>query len=272
MKHVSIVGYGFVGKAMKKLFPDAVIYDPSQKDISVSKEEINKGDVGFVCVPTPMNDDGSCDTSIVEEVVGWLTTPLIIIRSTIKPGTTNTLIAHYPDKHIIFQPEYVGETTAHPLLNESERSFLIFGGSKEDCTHAVELYQSIYNSSVKIMFLSPLEAEITKYFENTTIATMVTLVNEYYNICKTFGADYHMVREAFLLDPRMSRYFTFVYPDRRGFEGKCLPKDLNAITQASIHAGYVPEFIQDILKNNDRIRQETTSNSSPASLPPPPRI
>lgn len=253
---IAIIGYGVVGKAMQKLFPETVLYDPHLQDATGTKEQVNACDVAFVCVPTPMKEDGSCDTSIVEEAVSWITAPLIIIRSTVAPGTTDRLIKKYPDKHIVFQPEYIGETAAHPLLNESERTFLIFGGSQEGCGKAVEFYQHVYNASVKILCLTPLEAEIAKYMENCSIANTVTLANEFYNICKTFGVPYDMVREAFLLDPRMSRYFTFVFPDNRGFGGKCLPKDLNAIAAASKQAGYKAEFIEGILKNNKRIRGE----------------
>lgn len=256
---IAIVGYGFVGKAMKELFKDAVVYDPFFPE-SRTKEEVNECDVAFVCVPTQMKEDGSCDTSIVEETVRWLGTPLIIIRSTIKPGTTDKLIAE-TWKNIVFQPEYVGETVAHPLLNESERAFLIFGGSPENCSKAVEIYQTVYNASVKIQFMKPIEAEITKYMENTAIGSMVTLCNEYYNICKAFGADYNVVREGFLLDPRMSRYFTFVYPKARGFGGKCLPKDLNAIAQASkAEAGYKAKFIEAILDSNEDFTMENLNN------------
>ncbi|MCX6797486.1 MAG: hypothetical protein NTX98_03370, partial [Candidatus Doudnabacteria bacterium] len=193
--------------------------------------------------------------SAVEQTLEWLNTQLVIIRSTIKPGTTDRLQELYPEKHIVFQPEYAGETIAHPMLDESSATFLIFGGVQKDCSKAVEVYQTVYNSSVKILFLKPIEAEIVKYMENTAIAGMVTLVNEYYNICQVFGADYNMVREAFLADPRMSRYFTFVYPNKRGFEGRCLLKDLNAAVKFFEEAGYKPEFIRDIIKNNDRIRK-----------------
>lgn len=254
MKKVAIIGYGFVGKAMVKAFPDALVYDPFIAG-SNSKEEINKCDVAFVCVPTQMLPNGECDTSIVEETVKWLETPLIIIRSTVKPTTTQRLILKY-DKKIVFQPEYVGETIAHPLLSESNRDFLIFGGEIEDCQKAVEVYQEIYNANVRILFLTTVEAEIVKYMENTAIGSMVILCNEFYNICQAFGADYNMVREGFLLDPRMSRYFTFVYPNARGFGGKCLPKDLNAIAAAAGQAGYNPKFIGAILENNDRFTKE----------------
>lgn len=140
---IAIIGYGFVGKFMKELFPEAIIYDPGYPELSVSKEEINKADAAFIGVPTNMLPDGSCDTSIVESTVKWLSTPLIIIRSTVKPGTTDKLAKKYPGKHIVFQPEYIGETPNHPMKTGalSEKTFMIFGGSREDCTKTVEVYQ-----------------------------------------------------------------------------------------------------------------------------------
>jgi len=251
---IAIIGYGVVGKAMKKLFLDALIYDPAYAKVSASKKQINSADAAFICVPTPMAKDGSCDTSIVEEIIAWLNTPLIIIRSTISPGTTDRLKKKYPKKRIVFMPEYIGETPAHPMADERKRLFLIFGGDKRDCSGAVEIFQRVYNASVKILCVSAVEAEIIKYMENAAIATMVTLANEFYNICQAFNVPYDMVREGFLMDPRMSRYFTFVYPKDRGFDGKCLPKDLTAIIKAAQKAGYNAEFIKSILENNKRIK------------------
>ena len=261
MKKIAIIGYGFVGKAMSKLFPDALVYDPFLKEKPINfcsdKDRINQCDVAFVCVPTIMLPNGECDIQIVKETVAWLNTPLIIIRSTVKPGTTSELISLF-SKDIIFIPEYVGETVAHPLLDEQCRDFLIIGAHDSFIGNlALEVYQEVYNSNIKVLFLTPTEAEIVKYMENTAIGSMVTLCNEFYNICQTFGVNYNRVREGFLLDPRMSRYFTFVYPNARGFGGKCLPKDLNAIAAASKQAGYQAEFIEDILKNNTKFNNQT---------------
>ncbi len=82
MDKVTILGLGWVGTAMGKLFPDAYIYDPH---LGIgSKEEANTADVAFVCVPTPCPKEGKLDTSIVEEVIEWIECPLIVIRSTVK--------------------------------------------------------------------------------------------------------------------------------------------------------------------------------------------
>jgi UDPglucose 6-dehydrogenase len=253
---IGIVGYGFVGKAMKKMFPDAIVYDPFVKDLNTTKQQINSCQVAFVCVPTNMAADGSCDTSIVEETLSWLKTPLVVIRSTIAPGTTDKMQKKYKGE-IVFQPEYIGETTAHPLLNEAHTPFMVLGGREKGRALAIEVYKTVYNAAVKIQQMKAIEAEVVKYMENTSIGTTVVFANEFYNICQAMGADYNTVREGYLADPRMSRYFTFVYPDKRGFEGKCLPKDINAIVKASEKAGYKPEFFADLLKNNARLRGES---------------
>src|SRR3712207_5279422 len=112
-KSVAIVGYGAVGRAIHQLFPQAVIYD-APLGIG-TREEVNTSQYAFICVPTPQAEDGSCDTSIVEEVVQWIETDLIIVRSTVSIGTTDRLRGQF-GKRIIFQPEYgPAETPDHPF-------------------------------------------------------------------------------------------------------------------------------------------------------------
>ena len=109
-----IVGYGHVGKAMHKLFKEAVIYD---KYLELgSREEINSCDIVFVCVPTPQKKGGYCDTSAVEEVIQWVESKAIVLRSTVYVGFTDEMSKKY-NKEIIFQPEYYGETVAHPFAD-----------------------------------------------------------------------------------------------------------------------------------------------------------
>ena len=127
---ISIIGYGHVGKAMKQLFTSATIYD---KYLNMGTQmDVNNSDVAFVCVPTPMNKiDGSCDTSAVEEVVSWLESKCIVLRSTVPVGFTNYLKTKYK-KRIVFQPEYYGETVAHPFADLKNQGWLSFGGDIED--------------------------------------------------------------------------------------------------------------------------------------------
>lgn len=254
---IAIVGYGYVGRAIHALFPGALIYNGEKHPVgNLTYKEINKADVVFVCVPTPTKPSGHCDTSIVEDVVSKLNVPLIILRSTVEPGTTDRLKKKYK-KHIVFCPEYVGETVAHPLKNEILRSFIILGGDREDTGRAIEAFQQVYNASVKIRQMTATEAEVTKYLENRHIAFTVAECNEAYDFCQKLGVDYNTIREAvFQDDPRMSPYWTFVYPGNRGFETKCIPKDIDAITAFARDIGSPMKITQAILEQNKKWRSK----------------
>lgn len=227
MYSVGIVGYGNVGSIMKELFPDAVVYD-EPKGIG-TREEINECDFAFVCVPTPKAEDGHCDTSIVDNVLEWLNPKeVIILRSTVPVGYTFNKYLH-DDKDIIFQPEYYGETIAHPFANPHNRSWITLGGTPRLTTKVANLYQTVFTSELIINQVNSQTAELAKYMENSFYSVKVTFCNQFYDLAKAMGIDYNQLRETWLLDPRISRSHTFVYPENRGYGGSCLPKDTAAI-------------------------------------------
>lgn len=240
-----------MGSAMQKLCGEqTVVYDPHRREYAENKAAVNECDVVFICVPTPMRSDHVCDTSIVEEAVAWVKAPLLIIRSTVAPGTTDRLRQKY-NKRIVFQPEYLGETTAHVFGNMAERNFVVLGGTTEDTSRAADFYKNYYNSYVQFYFCDATTAEVAKYMENAFYAVKVTFVNEFYDIAKAHGVDFNLLREVWLADTRISRDHTFVYPDARGFSGKCLPKDCNAIVKSSEARGYEPKLMKATLEINE---------------------
>lgn len=248
---VGVVGGGVVGGAMVKLCgPETVVYDPYHPEFKNNKDAVNTCDFVFICVPTPMSDDGHCDVSIVEEVVSWLEARYIILRSTVEVGTTDRLREKY-NKHIVFQPEYLGETVAHVFGTMAEREFIVLGGTPEDTSAVADFYKNYYNAYVHIYFGDAKTAEVCKYMENAFYAVKVTFVNEFYDIAKAHGVDFNRLRELWLADTRISRDHTFVYPEARGFSGKCLPKDCNAIVKSSRERGYEPELMAATLRIND---------------------
>ena len=252
MSHgIGIVGVGVVGSAMLRLFGHrAIAYDIGPNSVR-NREAINACDVAFVCVPTPAKADGGCDISCVEEVVAWLASPLIVLRSTVPPGTTDRLRSRH-DKRIVFQPEYLGETPAHPFADLANRDFIVLGGPIEDTTAAADLYKDVYNATLRFHFCDARTAELAKYMENAFFALKVTFVNEFYDIARACGVDFNLLREIWLADARIGRDHTFVYPNMRGFAGKCLPKDLSAIVQSALRQGYQPHLLQALLAINAR--------------------
>ncbi len=248
---VAIIGYGFVGKAIKRLFPDAYVYS---KGIG-TKKEVNKCDVAFIAVPTPYLIDsngleGKLDTSIVEECVSWCKCPLIVIRSTVNPGTTDFLSEKYR-KRITMQPEYLGETPQHPMKDLKTRPFLIIGGKPEDRRKLIELYTIVYNANVTIRQVTAIEAEVIKLSENRAIAFKVAECQELYSVCQLAGIDYYTIRDAvYGDDPRMNLWWTFIFIDKRGFNSKCIPKDVYAWAAWAESLGYNPKITRGVLEKN----------------------
>jgi UDPglucose 6-dehydrogenase len=257
---VGICGYGWVGKAMHKLFPDAVIYDPyvpiSGEAFYNNKEEVNECDVVFICVPTPVIGEGKLDTSIVEEIIKWCKCRLLVIRSTVNPGDCNRwsndiLTLSSTEQRIAFQPEYLGETPNHPLLDPKSRPFLIIGGSNLARRELIDLYATVYNANVTIRQVTNYEAEVIKLSENRAIAFKVAECQELFDICEKAGVDYYTIREAvYSDDPRFNLWWTFIYPEKRGFNSKCIPKDVYAWASWAESLGYDPKITRAILEKN----------------------
>lgn len=253
---VGIVGAGAVGTAIAELFESPVIYDPP-KGLG-SKEDIDACDAVFVCVPTPRAQDGSCDTSIVEEVVSWIAAPLIVLRSTVSVGTTRRLASRFR-KAIVFQPEYgPAETPDHPFNSLRNIRWIILGGERPATSQAARLWMDVYNADVVIQQTTWEAAELCKYMENAYLATKVTFCNEFYDIAEKVGVDYNELRELWLLDPRIGKSHTFVYPDRRGFGGKCLPKDVEALLRTAQSLGTPMTLLDEVLRTNMRHRDRPT--------------
>lgn len=247
---------------MQALFPEALVCDPTYPQ-TVSLEEINaRCEVVFVCVPTPNLATGALDTSIVEEVVAGLEVPLVVIRSTVQPGTCDRLEARY-GRPVCMQPEYLGETVAHPLLDETQRKFLVIGGEPANRRRLIELYQTVYNANVQIVQLSALEAEVVKLSENRAIAWKVAQCHELYEACEAAGVDYYAVREAvYGTDPRFDLWFSFAYPGNLGFESsKCLSKDVPAWCAWAESAGYDPVLTRALVARSRQWAQEGASDA-----------
>ena len=146
MKNIAIIGNGYVGKAVTSFFKERhniYIYDPAYEN-SASKEKINSEcEYAFICVPTQPREDGSCDTSLVEEASSWISVKNIIIKSTVEPGTTEALCKKY-NKKIIFSPEFAGENkywSPYKFMTDmKECPYYIFGGDEDICENVINLY------------------------------------------------------------------------------------------------------------------------------------
>ena len=252
----AIIGAGVVGKAVNQLIGgQAIIHDP-RAGFCTGRGKLNRCDIAFVCVPTPSQADGGCDVAIVERVITWMDTPLIVICSTVAPGTTDNLRHRYC-KRVVYQPQYIGETSGHPYQSITEGGFVVLGGPDKDVAEVSNFLKPHCGASVRFIFCKAILAELAKYMENAFFAAKVAFVNEFHEIAKAHRAEYDLLREIWLADSRVSSDHTDVYAHARGFSGKCLPKDLAAIIASSTSHGYHPELLAAIQGANRRFTMLT---------------
>lgn len=284
---ITLYGFGYVGRAVFNFLKDhykVQVVDPIFSEGVAELEQKYPGHRfilkfeknldpnilvptahAVIAVPTPMSEDGSCDTSIVEEVLKESPHEFYLIKSTIPPGTTERLTQETGSK-ICFSPEYIGEGKyqvqwwkdkgyPHPT-DMKMHDFQIFGGPREVTREFVNIFQKVVGPDPKMMQTNSTTAEIVKYMENGWGGMKVTFFNEWFEICQAFGQDYNEVRELFLLDGRTERMHSAVFPKARGFGGKCFPKDINAIVKAAEKAGYSADVMKEVLRSNRKFRNE----------------
>ena len=147
----------------------------------------------------------------------------------------------------------MGESVLHSWQTSEDVPYMLIGGEPEAQVFFEQTFRQVFPG--RIHHCTANEAELAKYAANLYWATRVTFVNELANICERFGVDYERVREAWLQDPRMLEPYTRRAGFPPGFDGRCWPKDLSALIEASIDAGYCPTFLMDVQEANGRFRR-----------------
>lgn len=269
---VAIIGNGFVGRGMNKIFKDALVYDVDPSKSNATLKQINREcGLALICVPTPpvgmdeqkVNETEkswrAADISFVEQAIKNLKgVPLLLIKSTVPPGTTDYLRKKYKKK-ILFSPEYIGESTYYTPpeypdpLDPIKHGFLIIGGPDKEIDEVLVFFKPILGPATFYYKCKSVEGELIKYMENTWGACKVTFANEWFDICQTFGASFNSVREGWALDGRVEKIHSCVFENKRGFGGKCFPKDLLAIINQSERAGYIPTLLKEVWRTNKRM-------------------
>ena len=240
--NIGIVGQGYVGTAVKEVFSkhyEVETYDLDKDKCSVDYLEdiVELSNIIFVCVPTPMKKDGSCDTSIVEAVVKDINDMvvsrnvsgrIVAIKSTIPPGTTNRLNKECKNISVIFNPEFL--TEANFIDDFKNQNRIIIGGERPSTTKLRKVYSLVF-PNVKIVKTGSKTAEMVKYMTNTFLATKVSFANEMKMICDGLDIDYDKVVEYSTYDERLGKsHWAVPGPDGKlGFGGSCFPKDINAL-------------------------------------------
>ena len=258
---IGIIGQGYVGTAIKLGFQEHYNIETYDKfDLAKStrtkvSDIVEEAEVIFVCVPTPMRKDGTCYTGIVEEVIREINETaddhIIVIKSTIPPGTTDRINEEYTHSTVIFNPEFLTEENFLEDFKNQKR--IILGGDRKGTNKLRQIYSKVFPNAT-IVKTGSNTAEMVKYFTNCFLATKVSFANEMHSVCEQIGIDYDKVVEYATYDERLGKsHWAVPGPDGDfGFGGHCLPKDLSAIINTFKTFGLL-EAVEQV---NDQVRND----------------
>ncbi len=227
-------------------------------------ENLEKCDVAFIAVGTPMGDDGSADLQYVlqvaREIGQHMTHSLIVVdKSTVPVGTADKVrdvIQQELDKRnlslsfdVVSNPEFLKEGDAINDFMKPDR--VVVGSDSEEATDKMRaLYSPFFRSSTdRLITMDVRSAEMTKYVANAMLATKISFMNEIANICELVGADVNRVRVGIGSDSRIG--YSFIYPGS-GYGGSCFPKDVKALKKTAEEHGYTAKLITSVEEVNNK--------------------
>ena len=246
--NIGIIGFGFVGSSAAYGFSAQTgfdqakirIYDKDPSKSTHSMEEVlGNSDFIFLSVPTPSNVDGSINVSILHNVLeqiddhGTKEGCIVLVRSTIVPGTTRSFEEKYRNITFVFNPEFLTERSAKfDFINQAR---FILGGDPKNTNKVAELFRIRFGSSTPTIETNFETAEFIKYMNNCYFATKVSFMNEMKLIADKSGVEWQTAVDGFVRDGRVGHsHLSVPGPDGRyGFGGSCFPKDIQALIKHS---------------------------------------
>jgi UDPglucose 6-dehydrogenase len=255
---MGIVGHGFVGQAVEYAFThpmvDFKLIDPKYNTSVDDLKEYDPHCV-FVCAPTPSNNNGTVNSTIVEDAVLKClnhTNGLVVVKSTITPDVVQRLyntMGHREVDRFAYNPEFLTEKNAKADFVTAK--FHVMGGSPNATQELIEVYDIFSGcESNDYHRMTAFEASFVKYTINSFLATKVTFFNQLYDLINLYGCSYNIVTRAAGLDDRVGMGHTRVpgFDGKRGFGGACLPKDTEAFLRFSTHETDDGEVSMDLLE------------------------
>ena len=260
---IGIIGNGFVGNSIAFGFSpthEIRIHDKDPKRTLNTIEEVLECDFIFVAVPTPMNRDGSISLKVVEKALQEISEKntknnIIILKSTMVPGSTNNFIKQFPKLNIVFNPEFLTERTAK--LDFLTQARIVLGGSKRLTKRVAKIFEERFMHTY-IIETDTITAEMIKYMNNIFFASKVSIMNEMKMMCDAIGANWKQALAGFAADQRIGdSHLNVPGPDgKMGFGGSCFPKDINAFISYANELGVKIPTIEGAWETNLNVRPE----------------
>lgn len=271
--NIGIIGKGTVGSAiyngLLRHRYDVTFYDPNIFNSLSMEDIIQRNNILFICVPTPSKEDGSIDLTIIDNTIHKISLliqnneKLIVIKSTVIPGTTESYQNKYnkPNIKFIYCPEFLDNDTAYQDFETPHK--VIIGhteGSEKWSNTLIKLYSNFIDAKY-IFEMRATEAEMVKYMTNSYYVTKVVFANTMYEICKKLNIDYDTVKKAFICNPRIGdSHFEILHKGGRGAGGKCLPKDLSALVNISRNMNILYNILPCIQELNKSLLTYSNKN------------
>ncbi|MBI2599549.1 hypothetical protein HYW43_01355 [Candidatus Daviesbacteria bacterium] len=263
--NLGIIGYGFVGQAVANGFQvtssgkDTILWYDKYKDGTSLEDTIGKSEFIFVCLPTPMKQDESgIDLSIFDAMIPQITKytdntdKIIVIKSTVTPGTTVKFEKMFPKSKFAFSPEFLTEVNFLEDFINAERT--IIGANNDLVSRRLAVIFKQRFPKTTLFQTDPTTAETVKYFANAFLSTKVTFANFFYDYCQKLGIKYEEVKKMAASDHRIGDYHLEVTTNR-GFGGKCFPKDLVAIMGEFKKLGVDYSLLDSMWEYNKKVRK-----------------
>ena len=267
MADIGVIGWGYVGSATGKGFSKnkknkIFWYDKFKKSPNTLDKVVENSEFIFICLPTPMYRDYSgMDMSIVESVVEEIapkvknTNKVLIIKSTVLPGTTAALAKKFKGINFAMNPEFLTQDNAEKDFMNPSRT-VIGAMGKKVAQRIKKLYQTILPKDQKYFLTNTTSAELAKYMSNLMLASKVLLANEYYALSKKLGVNYDEIRKIVEADPRMGGHLKVPGPDGDlGFGGACFPKDMLGLITFAKRKKVDVSALEAIWKKNLKTRK-----------------
>lgn len=267
--NIGIIGKGFVGSAVEYGFLSSPnikynirIYDKKKHLRTHSLEDtVNCSDIVFLSVPTPTNRDGSINLNIIDQALNEINCctqgeSIVLIRSTIIPGTTKMFQKRYPKIKMVFNPEFLTEKNAnYDFVNQSR---IILGGNIKLTSIVSQLYNLRFDNSIPIIETNFETAEMIKYMNNCFLATKVSFMNEMKMISDKSGVDWDVAVNGFSFDKRVGDSHLDVpgHDGKLGFGGSCFPKDIQALIHHAKSIGIEVDTLKGAWETNLKVRPE----------------
>jgi UDPglucose 6-dehydrogenase len=253
MLKLAVVGYGYVGKAVAHSFDQVFnlhIVDPKYNSNSLAEENI----IGvIVCVGTPANGDGTCDSTAIETVFESIHTSIpVLIKSTVALENFIQLQEKFPKHEITLSPEFLRGD--HAIEDFAKHEFVILGGGNTTFWSNIFIRRF---PNIVCHTCTHREAILIKYAENSFLAIKVGFFNHLRDISKLIGADFEIVRNHLTQDKRIGPDHSYTPgPDGSvGWGGHCLPKDTSAMLHTAKTHNYDFDILSAAVEYNSRIRK-----------------